>query len=261
MKKRLLCSGLLIIVWLTGCALSESEQPLEVTVSAAASMTDAMTEIVDLFENEHPEIKILLNIGSSGALQQQILQGAPVDVYVSAAEDKFERLVLEGMIDDTHATNLLGNSLVLIQPKEADQKLTSFEDLDSSDISKLAIGTPETVPAGKYAKETLISGGIYDRLQQQGKLVFAKDVRAVLTYVETGNVDAGIVYHTDALTSENIKIVAFAEERNHTPIVYPVGVINGGTHHDQAVDFYQFLKGEQAMSIFEQYGFVSMVEQ
>ena len=149
----------------------------------------------------------------------QISNGAPVDLFLSADKEKFNRLVEEGIISKTEGTDLLGNKLVLIVPKEKQSSLSSFQDLTKEEIDTISLGTPETVPAGKYAKKLLEKIHIWKKINS--KVVFAKDVRQVLSYVETGNIDAGIVYKTDAMISDKVKIVATAESEIHTPSFIP----------------------------------------
>lgn len=255
-------AGILIVLLLGACSQEDkrqqSSQEAELTVSAAASMKDALTEIQKLYEKEYPNVKLFFNFGASGALQQQIRQGAPVDLFLSAATDKFDSLVESGHIDNDYWTNLVGNELVLIQPKNPTTKLTGFDDLVNSNVTKISIGTPESVPAGKYSKETFETIGIWNNVKD--KLVFAKDVRQVLTYVETGNVDAGVVYKTDALGSEKVRIVGSAEKTAHSPIVYPLGVIKQSNNKEEAISLFTFLKGDQAQKIFTEYGFISLIE-
>jgi molybdate transport system substrate-binding protein len=242
----------LLLLFITGCSNAENESvnKVEITISAAASLTDALIEIKTTFEAKYPEIKITYNFGSSGALQQQILQGAPADIYFSAAEDKFRGLVDKGFIG--HGINLVGNQLVLVTPKENNKNIKAFEDLVSH-AQTISIGTPETVPAGDYAKEMLVELGIWDSLDQ--RIVFAKDVRQVLTYVETGNVDAGIVYNTDALASTKIDIKATALEGTHTPIIYPLGILKESKNLKEANLFFEYMQTDDALSILETYGF------
>lgn len=263
MKKQslLFFSMMLLLLALAGCSTNgqankqekkkTSDTKVELTVSAAASLQDALNEIKASFQKEHPKVTINYNFGGSGTLQQQILQGAPVDLFFSAAEDKFARLVKDGMIKKAEGANLVGNDLVLVVPADSKIGITSFEDLTKT--NKIALGTPQSVPAGQYGKETLEKLNIWKAVE--GKVVFAKDVRQVLTYVETNNVDAGIVYKTDALTSKNVKIVATAKDDTHEPIIYPVGVVKNTKYPDQAQVFYNYLHSEQSMKTFEKYGF------
>jgi molybdate transport system substrate-binding protein len=228
-----------------------TEKNVELTVSAAASLQDALNEITVAFVKDHPNVKINYNFGASGALQQQISQGAPVDLFFSAAKDKFDKLVEDGLIEKKKGIDLVGNEIVLVVPKDASKGITVFEDLTKAE--KISIGTPESVPAGQYAKETLENVKVWSAVE--GKMVYAKDVRQVLTYVETGNVDAGIVYKTDALISSNVKIVATAKESTHAPIIYPVGVIKNSSHPKEAQLFYDYLQNKKSIQTLEKYGF------
>jgi molybdate transport system substrate-binding protein len=259
---RVFFSMLLLLIVASGCSANEQSnnttkkqtapaKNVELTISAAASLQDALTDIKASFEKEHPNVKITYNFGASGALQQQISQGAPVDLFFSAAEDKFQKLVQDGLIEKKSGMDLLGNELVLVVPKDSNKEIKTFADLTKAD--KVALGTPESVPAGQYGKETLGKLNIWTTVE--GKVVYAKDVRQVLSYVETGNVDAGMVYKTDALTSPKVRIAATAEENTHDPIIYPVGVLKNSSHSKEAVLFYDYLQNQKSMKIFEKYGF------
>ncbi|WP_026573635.1 molybdate ABC transporter substrate-binding protein [Bacillus sp. UNC438CL73TsuS30] len=259
MQKRylLFLSLILLIMIMAGCSSNQQakkpkeQKKVELTVSAAASLQNALNDIKTKFEKEHPNIVINYNFGASGALQQQISQGAPVDLFFSAAEDKFDKLVQDGLIERSKRTDLVGNELVLVVPKDGNKGIHAFEDLVKA--NKIAIGTPESVPAGQYAKETLEHLHAWKAIE--GKAVYAKDVRQVLTYVETNNVDAGIVYKTDALISPKVKIAAMAKEDSHGPIIYPVGVIKNSSHPKEAQLFYDYLQGQTSINILEKYGF------
>ena len=232
---------------------SDHRENVELTISAAASLKNAMEVIQQTYQEEHPEIKLTFNFGGSGSLQQQISNGAPVDLFFSADKVKFDRLVVDGTISETDKTDLLGNELVLITPKEKPSSLTSFGDLAKEEIHTISIGTPETVPAGTYAKELLKQINVWEKIES--KVIFAKDVRQVLTYIETSNVDAGIVYKTDAMISNKVQIVATANPNTHTPIIYPIGVIKNTKHYEEARDFYTYLQSTESMKVFTDYGF------
>lgn len=232
---------------------SNYSKNVELTISAAASLKNAMEVIQHTYQEKHPEIELTFNFGGSGSLQQQISQGAPVDLFFSADKVKFDLLVAEGIISKTDGTDLLGNELVLIVPKEKKSSLTSFEDLIKEEINTISIGTPETVPAGKYAKESLEQINIWGKIES--KVVFAKDVRQVLTYIETGNIDAGIVYKTDAMISDKVKIVATANPNTHTPIIYPIGIIKDTKQYEEVKKFYNYLQSKESMKVFRDYGF------
>ena len=207
----------------TGCG-TESNEPVtsseavELTVSAAASLRDVMEEIQDIYSQEKPEVTITYNFGSSGALQHQIEQGAPADLFISAATSNMDALVEKDLVLADSKKDLLQNKVVLIIPA-GQSTITDFNGLTDTKIKKVSLGEPDSVPAGKYAKEILTKLGIWEEVS--AKTVFAKDVRQVLNYVETGNVDAGIVYQTDALTSNKVEIIAEAPAGSHTPVVYP----------------------------------------
>ncbi|PLS15001.1 molybdate ABC transporter substrate-binding protein [Bacillus sp. M6-12] len=249
---RFILALILFLLVLSGCSAKEdSNTNTELTISAAASLQNALQDIKKDFEKEHPAIKLNFNFGASGTLQQQISQGAPVDIFFSAAEDKFDKLVQDGLIEKKKAADLVGNELVAVTQKGSNKGITSFEELTKAE--KISVGTPESVPAGTYAKETLENLQIWQDLE--GKIVYAKDVRQVLTYAETGNVDAGIVYKTDALISNKVEIAATAKKNSHSPIIYPAGIIKNSSHPKEAELFYNFLLSDKSLAALEKYGF------
>ncbi|QHT60888.1 molybdate ABC transporter substrate-binding protein [Paenibacillus lycopersici] len=223
----------------------------ELLVSAAASLKDSLDVIEKTYEKQHPTIDLVFNYGSSGTLQKQIEQGAPADVFFSAGQKQMDTLVKEDLIAD-HAT-LLKNVLVLVVPSNSKLGFTTVKQLTDKSVKKIAIGQPESVPAGQYAQETLNARGVWKPLQS--KLVYAKDVRQVLTYVETGNVDAGFVYKTDALTSNKVKIALNILPDVHSPILYPAGVVKETKHAAEAKAFYAYLQTNEANAVFEKFGF------
>ncbi len=229
-----------------------SKPTVELTVSVAASAQDAMADIQLAYQEVAPQVTITYNFGSSGSLAQQIAQGAPVDVYLSASPQWMDDLVTKGQILAGSRHDLLQNSLVLVVP-QSNVKASNFPDLATDRVGKVAIGEPESVPAGRYAKETLTSLGLFEAMQ--AKLVFAKDVRQVLAYVATGNVDAGLVYATDAQLSDQVQQIAIAPADTHTPIIYPVAVMQDSAVPDAAIAFVDFLSGDTATAIFQDYGF------
>ncbi|MED5247218.1 MULTISPECIES: molybdate ABC transporter substrate-binding protein [Priestia] len=228
---------------------------ISLTISAAASLKDALTDIQKHYEKKHPNIDLKFNFGASGSLQQQIENGAPADLFFSAAEDKFDTLVKSGAISKENGTDLVGNDLVLIVPKNNSAAIKNFEDLSKRAVQKIALGIPESVPAGQYGKETFEHMNLWKNIEP--KTVYAKDVRQVLSYVETGNVEAGVVYKTDALISKKVKIVATADNSTHKSIVYPVGVIKDSKHPQEAKAFYQFLQSKTALDTLKKYGFTA----
>lgn len=250
---------LFVVAAVAGCGGAKEQQkakaePVNLTVSAAASLKDAAEELKAIYEKQHADVTITYNLAASGTLQKQIEEGAPADLFISAGKSQMDALAEKGLIVDASRKDLLGNELVLIAGK--DSKLAGFDGLADASVKKISIGTPETVPAGQYAKETLTSLNLWDQLQP--KLVLAKDVRQVLTYVETGNVDAGLVYRTDAVTGKEIKIVAAAPAGSNKPIVYPMAVIKSTKHQKEAEQFAKFLQSDDAVKVFEKYGFKAL---
>lgn len=228
------------------------------TVSAAISLKDALDRLGPVYEREHPGTKVTFNYGGSGTLLHQIEQGAPVDVFFSAAEKQMDQLESQGLILPGTRADIVGNSLVLIAPSY-ETSLHDFSELTSPGIRHVALGKPSTVPAGEYAKETLVHFGLFGAIEK--KIVYAKDVRAVLAYVETGNAGAGFVYRTDALTSSKVRIAATAPSDAHDPIVYPAAVVRGTRNPGEARTFVAFLKGTEAQTVFETFGFQSAENQ
>ncbi|MGI6066330.1 MAG: molybdate ABC transporter substrate-binding protein [Bacillota bacterium] len=245
----LFISGIII-----GCGqeqTSEPEEQVNLTIAAAASLKDAAEELKTVYCDEHQNVNITYNFASSGTLQKQIEEGAPCDLFISAGKKQMDAIAEKDLIIKETRKDLLGNNLVLIAGK--DSTLNDFEGLTDDGVIKISIGTPETVPAGKYAKEALTSLDLWDKIES--KIVFAKDVRQVLTYVETGNVDAGLVYSSDAIQGKNIKVVSSAPADSHEPIVYPVAVLKRTQNQTEVTDFENFLSSEAAGQIFEKYGF------
>lgn len=248
----------LVVVLLGGCGQTGGKTgqgtatQKEITVSAAMSLKDALEQIKGDYTNGHPDIKINLNMGASGPLQKQIEEGAPVDLFISAGVKQMDQLAEKGLIDPATRINLLGNELVLITGKD-NQAIKDFPDLAGPVVKKIAIGMPETVPVGKYTRETLENLKLWDELQP--KLVPAKDVRQVLTYVESNNVDAGFVYRSDALRGKRIKVALTVPDNLHKPILYPAAVLKNARKKDAARDFLNYMASPQGMAVFEKYGF------
>lgn len=259
--RKLLWFGLFILVLsaIIGCdsgnkKSTDNSGAVSLTISAAASLKDAAEELKKIYLKQHPSVTIIYNFGASGTLQKQIEEGAPVDLFISAGKSQMDALAEKGLILDASRKDLLGNELVLITRNN--NNLTGFEGLTDGGVVKISIGMPETVPAGKYAQETLTSLNLWDKIQP--KLVLAKDVRQVLTYVETGNVDAGLIYRSDAITGKDIKIVATAPAGSHKTITYPMAVVKSTKHQEEIEAFTVFLCSDEASKIFEKYGFKSL---
>lgn len=257
-KKSLILALICIIATfsIVGCNKNQenvSKENVELLVSAAASLTDVLEEISDLYKTHEPNTKLVFTFGGSGALQSQIEEGAPVDVFISAAQKQMDDLEEEGhILKDTKKTLLL-NKVVLITPSDEDKTLSSFEDLTNKNIKKIAIGDPSNVPVGQYSEEIFSNLNIANDINS--KLVLANDVRTVLTWVENGEVDCGIVYATDAFTSDKVKIITEAPKDSHKEVSYPATVIKDSKHVDSAKSFIDFLSTDEVIKTFEKYGF------
>ncbi|HET7153723.1 MAG TPA: molybdate ABC transporter substrate-binding protein [Candidatus Kapabacteria bacterium] len=232
--------------------VSLSARADELIVSAAASMTDVLQEIGKQFSKSSPETNIKFNFASSGALQQQIEQGAPVDVFISAAKKQMEALQSKHLIDTTTRRNIVGADLVLITVN-GNGVVHGWQDLTSPSVHHIAISDPASVPSGEYTKEVFTAMGLWETLYP--KFILGENVRQTLTYVESGNVEAGVVFKPDALIAKNSLIVATAPSTTHAPIVYPAAVVLSSSHHDLAAQFVDYLASDEAQKIFQKYGF------
>ena len=229
-----------------------SNEKVEINVSAAASLTDALIEIQKEYERQN-EVVILYNFAASGALQKQIMEGAPCDLFLSASKQHMDALETEGLIVTESRADLLSNALTLIVSAEQEGTVKDYTDLTKPELTGISIGTPESVPAGKYAKQALENMGIWDKLGD--KIIYAKDVRQVLEYVDTGNADCGLVYKSDTLSLKTGIAVMDLAESSHDPIVYPAALVKDSAQQQAAAEFYEFLQTEYAAGVFEKYGF------
>lgn len=260
MKKILIAMLVLMMtIGIAGCSTGSSGsneasgEAVTLTVSAAASLTEAMTDIQTAYAEESPDTTLVFNFGSSGTLAQQITEGAQVDVFMSASKKDMTTVQDAGEVDESTLVDLLQNEVVLIVPADSTLALDSFEGVTDASVTSIGIGEMESVPAGRYAKQVFTSLGILD--QVTAKAVYGKDVKEVLAWVETGNVDAGVVYSTDAQSSDSVKVVATADASTHDAIIYPVAMINTSTNAEASKAFIDFLQTDTAKEIFESYGF------
>lgn len=228
----------------------------DVSVSAAVSLKECLNEIIANYQSANAGVKIVPNYDASGKLEMQIENGAPVDVFISANQDKMDLLENKGLLQKGSRTNLLENKVVLIVPVSGALKVTSFKDLALPEFKEksIAIGDPQVVPAGKYALEILKNLDIESVVKP--KLVYAQNVRAVLTYVAQNEVAAGVIYETDGvLFQDKVKIAAYAPAGSHTPVIYPAAVITTGRAAKDGAAFLAYLKTPAAADIFKKYGF------
>lgn len=254
-----------LILTLVGCSKGGNTSttnvtkaaPTEIMVSAAASMKVPLTEIQKAYEVKTPGVKLTIVFGGSGTLQQQIEQGAPVDLFISAGKTQMDALEQKNLLVKESKINLVGNELVLVTGKD-NSKISSLADLAKPSTGQISIGTPESVPAGMYAQEALTNLKLWDLIEP--KFVRAKDVTQVMNYVETGNVEAGLVYRSDALGSTKVKVVAVVPESSHKPIVYPAAIISATKNKQAAEDFLKYLQSANAQRIFVDHGFMPLAK-
>ena len=253
MKKYLILSMLLM-----AAIFSAGAQQTELLVSAAASLTDVLNSLkVDA--EKATGAKILFNFGGSGALRQQIESGAPADLFFSAASEDVDRLEKAGLVDKASRVNVLSNAIVLVGSDKQPKPVTN-EDLKAllGSAQLLAIGNPDSVPAGRYAVQALKSLGLYETVEK--KLVLGGNVRQVLQYVESGSAPLGIVFATDALSvkagSPVVRLYDFPQSAIATPVLYPVVVVSASAHKAEAAKFIAFLQTKEATDAFIRAGFV-----
>ncbi len=220
-------------------------------VFAATSLRDPLTRINESYESE-TGAAVNLSFGASQSLAQQIASGAPADVFISAGAAPVDFLQERDLIPNDDARRLLGNELVIVM-LDNNPEIDSLESLTSDTIERLALADPALAPAGAYAKEALLSVGIWDGLQD--KLLLGKDVRAAMTYVEVGNADAGIVYRTDALSSDSLRVVHAVEAALHSPIVYPAVALSDSSNREEVSKYLNYLSSEEAIAVFRRFGF------
>ena len=224
----------------------------EVNVYAAASLTDVLKEIAANYEKQSSD-KIVFNFAASSMLARQITERAPADIFFSADEAKMDDLQKAGLIVNDTRRDMLSNSLVIVVPNDSQLTIETPENLLSK-TQKIAVADPRAVPAGIYTKEYLSGIGLWDKLES--KIVPTENVRAALAAVESGNVDAGFVYRTDADISKKVKI-AFGVPREKGPAIrYPVALVKGANNKSGAEDFLRYLQSDSAGKLFERYGFI-----
>ncbi len=259
----MIIAAVLCTVSLCACSVAvnidnnKKDAPADETVSlnilAAASLTDVCTELEGIYEEEHPGTDLTFSFASSGALQTQIEEGAPADIFFSASTKQMNALDEEGLMDSDSITELLENKIVLVVPSSADTDISSLEDVATAKVGMIGLGDPESVPAGQYAEEVFTTLGILDEVKSKAN--YGSDVRTVLTWVEEGEVDCGVVYQTDAFTTDKVKIITAAPEGSCKKVIYPVGIVKATGNPEASKELLEFFKSENAMKVFEKYGF------
>jgi len=247
--------GFVLLLLLAGCKSPETTSSDtnagggegEIVVSSAASLQEAFREIGTAYTSR-TSMRVTFNFAASGALQRQIEAGAPADVFASAGQKEMDALAAKNLIASDTRRNFARNTLVLIVPAGASAGVNSFAGLGGAGVRRIAIGNPKTVPAGQYAEHLLTNMNLWQALQP--KLVLAEDVRQVLDYVARDEVDAGIVYLTDARSAQSrVREAARAPEEGSEPILYPVATVRDSRHGEAARSFIEFLTGDEGQAI------------
>lgn len=235
-------------------------RPVEIVVSAAVSLTDALEQARDEFAARHPHIRVALNVGSSGTLMQQIRVGAPVDLFIAAAPAPMDELTAQGRVAPEEVRIVAMNEIVLVRAAtRGNDALTSWEALASPDVARIALGNPDHVPAGQYGKAVLEFLQLWEPLQS--RLVFGENARQVVQYVERGEVNAAIVYGSDVAASKGATVVASAPPGSHPPVTYPMAVVKGADYPEEAAMFADFLLSPDGQAIFARHGLLPAVNE
>lgn len=243
---------LVLVVLLLSCIPARGHAD-EILVSAAASLTDVLKEIGSAYQAKAKHT-VKFNFGPSSGLARQIEEGAPADLFFSADLPQMEKLDKGGRLEPGTRKNLLSNQLVIIVPADSKLAISSAKDLLNTAIKRVALAEPSSVPVGVYSKKYLTDEGLWNKVER--KVVPVQDVRATLASVESGNVEAGFVYKTDAAVSKKVKIVYEVPIDKGPKITYPVAIVKESKHKDAARDFMSYVQSSTAKAAFKKYGFV-----
>lgn len=235
----------------SGCTNTEHK----ISISAEASLKGSLSKLATTYEAEHSDVTVSLNFGAAGKLAQNISKGISVDVFLSAGQKWMDKLAEQNIISADATSSFATNKLVLVANKNASFSIGSLEDLPTSGLEQISIGNPASVPAGHYAKQALEAIGIWDNVAKQ--FVYTKDVRQVLTHIESGDTDVGFVYASVLEQSDMVKKAIEIDESLYEPIILNAAVISSSEVKDQAKSFVEFLQSDQAQSILINYGFDS----
>jgi molybdate transport system substrate-binding protein len=226
--------------------------PADLMVSAASSLTNAFTDIGKAYEKERPDTRVLFNFGASGQLLQQIARGAPTDVFASADEESMNRAESQNLMVHASRTDFAVNKLLLVTPGDSTLQIGSLQDLVKPQVQRIALGNPDTVPVGRYARGALEKAGLWTALE--AKYIYTQNVRQSLDYVFRAEVDAGFVYMTDAAASP-VSVRTALEVPTDRPIVYPIAAVKGYGNENRALDFIAFVRSAAGRKILDKYRF------
>ncbi|HMM54667.1 MAG TPA: molybdate ABC transporter substrate-binding protein [Candidatus Desulfobacillus sp.] len=232
-------------------ALAQAASAAEVTVSAAASLTDAFREIGRGYEARHPGARVLLNFGASGALLQQIAKGAPVDVFASADQETMDQAQQQNLIAERR--DFTRNALVLIVPADSKLAFGALGDLGQDGVKRIAMGNPASVPVGRYARRALENAKLWTAVE--ARIIHAQNVRQALDYVARGEVDAGFVFATDAAIMKD-KVKVALDVPAGTPISYPIARVAAGANAEEARRFIAYVLSPAGQEVLARFGFL-----
>lgn len=238
-------------VMLSACTAETDTEEEALRISAASSLAEVMKALEAEWKGTYPDMELTISYGSSSKLRSQIEQGAPADLFLSASETDAVKLTEAGLLDKETLIPFAANRLVLASRNDAGYS-GALEELLTATDEKIAVGEPESVPLGRYTKKVLAELGLWDVLD--GQFVYAKDARQVLTYTESGNAELGIVYLSDAISSDKVEVLAELPGGKE-PIVYPAGIITESNNTEDAELFLAFLTGEEGQRILQEFGF------
>ncbi|AKP89405.1 molybdate ABC transporter substrate-binding protein [Achromobacter ruhlandii] len=224
----------------------------DLVVSAAASLTNAFKDVAQAYEKEHAGTKVILNFGASDVLLQQIVKGAPADVFASADQKAMDKAVEEKAVKPESRVDFAANQVVLIVPTDSKANITALKDLTRDDIKRIAYGNPASVPVGRYTQGALQAAGLWDAVQ--AKSVLAQNVRQSLDYVSRGEVDAGFVFATDAAIMPD-KVKVAVRVPSQTPVTYPIAVTARDASAQEAKRFVAYVMSPAGQEILSRYGF------
>ncbi len=226
----------------------------DLTVSAAASLTNAFRELGTAFENQNPGTRVQFNFAASGALLQQIVKGAPVDVFASADQETMDDAQKQGLVDASTRVDFVRNALVVIVPTDSKATAGGLADLRDDRFAKIAIGQPASVPVGRYTRTVLEQAGLWNVVEP--KMIGAQSVRQALDYVARGEVDAGFVYATDAaIMTDRVRVLYTVP--TPAPILYPIAPLKGSANDALAKNFVQFIASPPSRAVLTRYGFLA----
>jgi molybdate transport system substrate-binding protein len=257
-----LTAATLCAAFFTGCGDSKKTQsppaetkPVALNIFAAASLTEALTEIAMQYKTAAPAVTLTFNFDSAGRLQIQIENGAEADVFISAGQKQMNELAAGGRINADTRRNVLGNKIVLIVPENSAKVITSFQDCLTPKVSLIAMGNPST-PLSQYGEEIFKFLNGWEIVTAKASL--GATVKEVVSQVQSGSVDCGLVFSTDAATAKGVKVVAYAPEGSHQPVLYPAAVLKESANAEAAKAFLDYLSSPDAVKVFERIGFATV---